>query len=140
MPASQPPGVGMKAHSRAPSLAERFQQIRAEYDARLAAMSKVLENVKIQSEVNQTYRTMSPDEAAFSRRMLELAESAPADPVARDALIWVVNKPGSFDHGPYGDQFAARPHYSFGTTATSPMPCALAWVSAIWSPSTAMPS
>jgi thiol-disulfide isomerase/thioredoxin len=38
--------------------------------------------------------------------MVELAESAPSDPVARDALLWVLNKPGRGDEGAYGDEFA----------------------------------
>jgi thiol-disulfide isomerase/thioredoxin len=49
---------------------------------------------------------MSPDDIAFSRRMVDLAETSPADPAARDALVWVINKPGRFDRGPYGDEFA----------------------------------
>ena len=32
--------------------------------------------------------------------------SSPADPAARDALVWVLNKPGRADTGPYGDEFA----------------------------------
>ncbi len=58
------------------------------------------------SAVNKLYATMSPDELAFTRRMLALAESAPADPAARDALVWVLNKPGMFDQEAYGDEFA----------------------------------
>ena len=44
--------------------------------------------------------------ADYSRRMVDLAESSPGDPVARDALLWVIEKPGRSDHGDYGDQFA----------------------------------
>jgi thiol-disulfide isomerase/thioredoxin len=42
----------------------------------------------------------------YSRKMIELAESSPADPMAREALIWVLNKPGKPDIGEYGDEFA----------------------------------
>ena len=38
--------------------------------------------------------------------MVDLAESSPDDPAARDALLWVINKPGRGDMGAYGDQFA----------------------------------
>ena len=89
-----------------PSLAEKFARIRAEYDAKLDGVSRAVEKAKDQREINLAYTTMSPDEVVFTRRMIELAESAPADPVARDALIWVVNKPGMFDVGEYGDKFA----------------------------------
>jgi thiol-disulfide isomerase/thioredoxin len=49
---------------------------------------------------------MLPDDVAFCRRMVELAASSPADPAARDALIWVINKPNRADAGAYGDEFA----------------------------------
>ncbi len=49
---------------------------------------------------------MSPDDVAFSRRMVDLAASSPAEPAARDALIWVLNKGYRADAGPYGDEFA----------------------------------
>ena len=94
-----------RSQSPAPTLAERFKQIRAEYDALQTALQKALEMVKTQHEINKTYQEMSPDEVAFCRRMLDLAATAPADPAARDALIWVVNKPDMFDTGPYGDEF-----------------------------------
>jgi hypothetical protein len=38
--------------------------------------------------------------------MVDLAESAPEGPAARDALLWVINQPGSADMRAYGDQFA----------------------------------
>jgi thiol-disulfide isomerase/thioredoxin len=88
------------------SLAERFERIRAEYRAKQDALSQALEKAKDRREQNAVYGTMSPDEVAFSRRMVELATSSPADPAARDALVWVLNKPGRSDHGPYGDEFA----------------------------------
>ena len=64
------------------------------------------EKTKTQREVNEVYAKMSPDEVAFTRRMIDLATSAPKDPAARDALIWVINKPGMLDVGAYGDEFA----------------------------------
>ena len=89
-----------------PSIAERFAKIRAEYDAKQDAFSRALEQTKNQREVNEVYAKMSPDEVAFTRRMIDLAASAPKDPAARDALVWVVDKPNMFDVGPYGDEFA----------------------------------
>ena len=38
--------------------------------------------------------------------MVDLAESSPDDPAARDALLWVIDKPGRGDMGAYGDEFA----------------------------------
>jgi hypothetical protein len=37
--------------------------------------------------------------------MVDLAESSPDDPGARDALLWVTDKPGRGDMGAYGDKF-----------------------------------
>jgi RNA polymerase sigma factor (sigma-70 family) len=104
--AVQMPRTDVEKKSPDLSLADRFKQIRTEYEAGQAALQKALENVKLQSEIRKTYQQMSPDEVAFCRRMLDLAASAPTDPVARDALIWVVNKPGMKDDGAYGDEFA----------------------------------
>jgi RNA polymerase sigma factor (sigma-70 family) len=108
-PAGAPPlvlHVERKTEPAVQPLAERFRQIRAEYDAQQAVVRKALESAKVQSERNKIYREMSPDEVAFCRRMLDLATSAPNDPTARDALLWVVNKPGMMDRGAYGDEFA----------------------------------
>ncbi len=88
-----------------PSLAEQFEHIRAEYQAQQDALSKALDTVQTPQEQNRVYNTMMPDKVAFSRRMIELAMTAPADPVARDALVWVLDEPGRPDHGPYGDGF-----------------------------------
>ena len=100
------PDVERKTEPAVQPLAERFRQIRAEYDAQQAVVRKALESARVQSERNKIYQEMSPDEVAFCRRMLDLAASAPKDPTARDALLWVVNKPGMMDRGAYGDEFA----------------------------------
>ena len=49
---------------------------------------------------------MSPDQDDFARRMVELAATSPADPAARDALIWVIDKPFMKDVGRHGEHFA----------------------------------
>jgi RNA polymerase sigma factor (sigma-70 family) len=90
----------------APSMAERLRAILAEYQARLDDLDRALEKAASPREQNAAYTNMSPDDVAFSRRMVDLAETSPADPAARDALVWVINKPGRFDTGPYGDEFA----------------------------------
>ena len=40
----------------------------------------------------------------YCRRMIELAESSPADPGARDALLWVLDAPWRGDMGAYHDE------------------------------------
>ena len=44
------------------------------------AVSRAVEKAKTQREINAVYAKMSPDEVAFTRRMIELAESAPERP------------------------------------------------------------
>jgi RNA polymerase sigma factor (sigma-70 family) len=105
-PAAQAPKPGAVAARPEPPLAEQFRRIRAEYQAQLDALSRALENVKDQREQNEIYGKMTPDDVAFSRRMVDLAASSPADPAARDALIWVLNKPHRADYREYGDEFA----------------------------------
>ena len=96
------PAVAPRAE---PSLADRFAKLRAEYDAKQDAVSLAVEKAKTESEASKIYETMSPDEVAYTRRMIDLAISAPSDPVARDALIWVINKPNMGDYGAYGAEF-----------------------------------
>ncbi len=105
-PASKTPTVPGSGARTEPSMADRFARILAEYYAKQEAISQALQKVTTQREVNEVYAKMSPDEEAFTRRMIDLANQAPDHPVARDALIWVVNKRGMFDVGEYGDEFA----------------------------------
>ncbi len=88
-----------------PSLADRFEKIRAEYDAKQDAVSLAVDKAKTESDAQEIYAKMSPDEVAFTRRMIDLAVTAPSDPVARDALTWVINKPNMADLGAYGAEF-----------------------------------
>jgi RNA polymerase sigma factor (sigma-70 family) len=87
-------------------IADRLAEILAEYEAKQDALREALEKIENQREINKIYGKMSPNEVAFCRRMIDLAISAPTDPAARRALVWVVNKPGMFDVGAYGDEFA----------------------------------
>ena len=89
-----------------PQLADRFARIKAEYEAGQAALWAAVGRAADRREHNQIYARMAPDEVAYCRRMIDLALSRPADPAARDALIWVLDKPGMVDEGDYGDEFA----------------------------------
>ncbi len=88
-------------------LANQYHQILAEFEAGQAAFRQAVSSVgrpREKPEVAQKKR--SPDLVEYCRRMLDLAESSPSDPAARDALLWVINKPGAADFKEYGDQFA----------------------------------
>jgi len=95
-----------EVEGRVRPLSEEVARIRSEYDSRRVALFAAMDRGKTQRERNEIYGKLAPDEVAYSRRMMELVDRSPADLGARDALLWVLYKPGMSDHGAYGDQFA----------------------------------
>ncbi len=100
------PKTGDKPATSEPSLADRLAAIKAEYEAQKATLWLAVAKATNLRERNAIYAKTAPDEVAYCRRMIDLAMSSPTDPAARDALIWVINKPGWFDRDAYGDEFA----------------------------------
>ena len=86
--------------------AERFAAIQAEYATQQEVMYKAVDAAKTEREQTDLFEKLTPDDVVYSRRMVNLALEQPSDLAARDALIWVVNKPGRLDVGAYGDEFA----------------------------------
>jgi thiol-disulfide isomerase/thioredoxin len=89
----------------AKTMAQQFASIRAEYDAAEKTASAEAEKGKSGFESWKIYGKLMPDQAVFSRRMVDLAATEPKDPAARDALLWVIDKPGMAPAGPYSDEF-----------------------------------
>jgi len=89
----------------AKTIAQQFAAIRAEYDAAEKTASAEAEKGKSGFESWKIYGKLMPDQAVFSRRMVDLAATEPKDPAARDALLWVIDKPGMAPAGPYSDEF-----------------------------------
>lgn len=89
----------------AKTMAQQFAAIRAEYDAAEKTASAEAEKGKSGFESWKIYGKLMPDQAVFSRRMVDLAATEPNDPAARDALLWVIDKPGMAPAGPYSDEF-----------------------------------
>jgi thiol-disulfide isomerase/thioredoxin len=95
-------------------IVKRYQQIRAESEAQQAAFRRSLRQAATKADSPRDQREDAakrpPDLAAYCRQMVDLAESSPDDPAARDALLWVLNQvlnqPLRTDLGAYGDQFA----------------------------------
>ena len=88
-------------------IAEQYAQIRAEYEAELAAHRQTATKARELGQKGAVADRRPRDLIVeYSRRMVDLAESSPDDPAARDALLWVINKPGRSDMGPYGDEFS----------------------------------
>jgi thiol-disulfide isomerase/thioredoxin len=90
------------------SIAERYAQIRAEFEAQQAAHRQAATKAESTRDKRDGAAKSSPDLVAYCRRMVDLAESSPDDATARDALIWVFNAPGSAgpNVGAYHDQLA----------------------------------
>jgi thiol-disulfide isomerase/thioredoxin len=88
------------------SLAKRYAQILAEFDSRLATFQEAFNKFRAAGAQGEFTGPKPPNLVDYCRRMLDLAATAPRDPAARDALLWVINKPGRGDLGEYGDQFA----------------------------------
>jgi len=88
-----------------PSVAERFEAIKAEYEAAEEACWKAQKEAKTPLEEHEAYVRLVPDVVAYSRRMIDLASTAPKDPGARDALLWVIHHPERSDAGLFGEEF-----------------------------------
>jgi thiol-disulfide isomerase/thioredoxin len=87
-------------------IAERYAQIRAECEAQLAANRQAARKAENPSAKGAVAAKRPIDLVAdYARRTVDLAESSPHDPAARDALLWVIDSAGR-DTGAYGDQFA----------------------------------
>ena len=87
-------------------IAKQFQQLLAEFEAEQIARRRDL--TKGQSTpANPVISEKSPRDliAHYARRMVDLALTSPADSGTRDALLWVIDKPGRGDMGAYGDEF-----------------------------------
>jgi thiol-disulfide isomerase/thioredoxin len=89
-------------------IADRYAQIRAEFEAQRVAYRQAASTAGNPPAKGDVAPKRPIDLVAdFARQMVDLAESSPDDPAARDALLWVINKPGTDDSGgTYHDQFS----------------------------------
>jgi len=99
------PGEGSAA-PRPPSLEEDYRKIVAEFDEANARAHRAASTAKTPFEGWKTSQELSPDEADYARRIVDLAAAHPREPATRDALIWVIYQPSRSDGGAYGDEFA----------------------------------
>jgi thiol-disulfide isomerase/thioredoxin len=105
-PGGEPPKAAPSGKEKpAGAIAARFAAIRDEYDAARTAASKASDKGKTEFESWKIYSKLMPDESAFSKRMVDLAATDPKDTAARDALLWVLDKPGMGGAGPYADEY-----------------------------------
>jgi RNA polymerase sigma factor (sigma-70 family) len=94
------------APAPAPPLEDQFRRIVKEYDDARARALEVSATGKTEFERWKLINETTPDEADYSRRIVDLAAKHPQEVASRDALIWVMNQPQRSDGGEYGDEFA----------------------------------
>jgi RNA polymerase sigma factor (sigma-70 family) len=70
----------------------RYQALIEECNTAFKAYQQALKNARTEEERNRAYREKYPQPRSYIGRFLAIAESAPADPAAVDALIWVVQR------------------------------------------------
>jgi thiol-disulfide isomerase/thioredoxin len=88
------------------SIADQYKQIVKEFQAEQKKVADAAAQAKDDAERSKIYEKMTPDDTAYSRRMVDLAATNRKDPASRDALVWVLNKMYRADGGTYGDQVA----------------------------------
>jgi hypothetical protein len=74
--------------------AEQYKALLAEREAALQAFQKALKEAKTDEERQKVFNEMFPPLKKFGPRVFELAEKHPGDPVAVEALVWVVTSGG----------------------------------------------
>jgi thiol-disulfide isomerase/thioredoxin len=88
-------------------IAKRYEQIRAEFEAQLAAQRSAASKAESPREnTAAAAKSISDLVVDYCRRMVGLAESSPDEPAARDALLWVLDNAGRGDVRADRDQFA----------------------------------
>ncbi len=101
-----PNGADPKAPPQS-AIAKQFAQIIAEFEKERAVEREFLKKAQSDRKRGDAVELPTRDLLAeYARKMVDLAETSPTEPAARDALVWVVNNPGAGETGPYSDQFA----------------------------------
>ena len=76
---------------------EQYDALLKEQNDAMREFSKAYQEAKTQEEKNKVFQEKYPNPAKMAPKFLELAEKDPKDPVAVDALTWVVsNSRGGF--------------------------------------------
>ncbi len=95
--AGGPPAVSPAAHQEpappppapVPSLAERVKAVQAEYKAASKAFYASVPDNATRAQRDEMYGRLAPREGDYLKRALDLADTDPANPAARDAWLWV---------------------------------------------------
>jgi hypothetical protein len=88
-------------------LAEKLERLKAEFESANRAFQAFYRGSTIPKKDEARAAEVQPDFPAFVRRVFDLAATAPQDPAARDAMLWIVRKGlGGSDSGPHAGEFA----------------------------------
>jgi RNA polymerase sigma factor (sigma-70 family) len=98
------PAAKAGAERPAPPLAEKFDDIKAEYERAHRAYMALYQGSTIPEEDQARAAEIRPDFPAVVRRIADLAATAPKDPAVRDAMLWVIRQDGGL--GPHPAEFA----------------------------------
>ncbi|MFO0891681.1 MAG: hypothetical protein U0790_21370 [Isosphaeraceae bacterium] len=80
--------AGKKPGQPEKSPKEKFQAVLDEYQEEMKVFSQAYSKAKTQEERTKLVSEKYPDRKKYARRYLEIADAAPEDPVAVEALIW----------------------------------------------------
>jgi hypothetical protein len=98
-PAERQPRPKPITQPKPPSPAEQYQALLKQYDIALAAHRKLGAGLNTQAELEAAYKDKPRPEKAFYPRFMNLAERYPSDPVAVDALVWIVGRTMLYSEG-----------------------------------------
>ena len=87
----EPPteSTSLKAKDSAASPAERYRDVLKAYQKARGEFLTAYRAAKTDAERRKVIETKQPDSDSYADKMLKIAQDAPRDPVAVEALIWV---------------------------------------------------
>jgi hypothetical protein len=81
-----------RAKASATTPAERYRDVLKEYHKADQSFLKAYQAARTDAEREQVLKTRRPDPELYADKILKIAEDAPKDPVALEALVWIAFK------------------------------------------------
>jgi hypothetical protein len=103
----EPPGA---PKAKVDSPRARFEALQNEYNQAQQEFSAAYSKATTDEERQKAFESKYPNPQKYVPRMMELAESAPNDPAAVDALVWVVQFGGQAKEADRAVERLARDH------------------------------
>jgi hypothetical protein len=93
-------GASTKADASKATPAERYRDVLKAYQKAVEEFSTAYREAKTNEQKSKVIETKQPDRDKYADEMLKIAEDAPKDPVAVEALVWVA----LYSYGPKADR------------------------------------